>query len=213
MATRSLKASFRSVQGISAGSDVKLAGVKVGTITSMTLNPTTYFADVVVDIDKELSARRTEDEKRRKQDEACITLQNLSWNDVDLPTLVSLAADLRERITAEVAARPDLEALIALAHRHGLPVLVDGFICTVAALVAVRINPGCRAWLLFGHRGAEPGHLLVLDALQAQPLLELGLRLGEGSGAALAVPLLRLACDLHGQMATFAEALVADRSA
>ncbi|NER63895.1 nicotinate-nucleotide--dimethylbenzimidazole phosphoribosyltransferase [Pseudomonas sp. MAFF212427] len=97
--------------------------------------------------------------------------------------------------------------------QQGIVVLVDGFICTVAALVAVRINPGCRAWLLFGHRGAEPGHRRVLDALQAQPLLELGLRLGEGSGAALAVPLLRLACELHGQMATFAEALVADRSA
>jgi phospholipid/cholesterol/gamma-HCH transport system substrate-binding protein len=52
--TYPLKASFRSVQGISAGSDVKLAGVKVGTITSMTLNPTTYFADVVVDIDKDI---------------------------------------------------------------------------------------------------------------------------------------------------------------
>ena len=84
-------------------------------------------------------------------------------------------------------------------------------ICTVAALVATRINPGCRTWLLFGHRGAEPGHQRVLEALQAQPLLELGLRLGEGSGAALAVPLLRMACDLHGQMATFAEAAVADR--
>ncbi|MCB1996401.1 MAG: ATP-binding protein, partial [Rhodoferax sp.] len=65
----------------------------------------------VAGIDNELSARRTEDEKRRKQDEACITLQNLSWNDVDLASLVSQAADLRERIATEVAARPDLEAL------------------------------------------------------------------------------------------------------
>ncbi|MEN5202639.1 nicotinate-nucleotide--dimethylbenzimidazole phosphoribosyltransferase [Pseudomonas wadenswilerensis] len=95
----------------------------------------------------------------------------------------------------------------------GVAVLVDGFICTVAALVATRINPGCRDWLLFGHRGAEPGHRRVLAELDAEPLLELGLRLGEGSGAALAVPVLRLACDLHGQMATFAEAAVADRPA
>ncbi|MDX9664728.1 nicotinate-nucleotide--dimethylbenzimidazole phosphoribosyltransferase [Pseudomonas sp. P5_152] len=97
--------------------------------------------------------------------------------------------------------------------QEGLAVLVDGFICSVAALIAVRLNPACREWLLFGHRGAEPGHRHVLQALNAQPLLELGLRLGEGSGAALAVPLLRLACDLHGQMATFAEAAVADRPA
>lgn len=86
--------------------------------------------------------------------------------------------------------------------QEGLAVLVDGFICSVAALIAVRLNPACRQWLLFGHRGAEPGHRHVLETLNAQPLLDLGLRLGEGSGAALAVPLLRLACDLHGQMAT-----------
>jgi nicotinate-nucleotide--dimethylbenzimidazole phosphoribosyltransferase len=97
--------------------------------------------------------------------------------------------------------------------QEGVAVLVDGFICSVAALVAVRLNPECRQWLLFGHRGAEPGHRHVLQTLDAQPLLDLGLRLGEGSGAALAVPLLRLACDLHGQMATFAEAAVADRPA
>jgi len=97
--------------------------------------------------------------------------------------------------------------------QQGVAVLVDGFICSVAALVAVRLNPGCRPWLLFGHRGAEPGHRHVLETLGAEPLLDLGLRLGEGSGAALAVPLLRLACDLHGQMATFAEAAVADRPA
>jgi nicotinate-nucleotide--dimethylbenzimidazole phosphoribosyltransferase len=95
--------------------------------------------------------------------------------------------------------------------QYGLPVLVDGFITTVAALCAVRLNPACRPWLLFGHRSAEPGHSHVLQALKAEPLLDLGLRLGEGSGAALAVPLLRLACSLHGGMATFDEAQVSDR--
>ena len=104
-------------------------------------------------------------------------------------------------------------ALLTQQDQQGIAVLVDGFICSVAALVAVRLNPSCRPWLLFGHRGAEPGHRHVLETLHAQPLLDLGLRLGEGSGAALAVPLLRLACDLHGQMATFAEAAVADRPA
>jgi nicotinate-nucleotide--dimethylbenzimidazole phosphoribosyltransferase len=97
--------------------------------------------------------------------------------------------------------------------QEGIAVLVDGFICSVAALVAVRLNPSCRDWLLFGHRGAEPGHRHLLETLQAEPLLDLGLRLGEGSGAALAVPLVRLACQLHNGMATFAEAAVADRPA
>lgn len=96
-------------------------------------------------------------------------------------------------------------AYIAAAQR-GIPSLVDGYICTVAALVACRLNAGVRDWLLFGHRSREPGHGLLLKALDAQPLLDLGLHLGEGSGAAVAVPLLQAACDLHREMATFAAA-------
>lgn len=88
----------------------------------------------------------------------------------------------------------------------GIPSLVDGFICSAAALVAIRINPDCAAWLFFSHQSAEAGHDLLLQNLQATPLLQLNLRLGEGSGAALALPLLRLACDLHNGMASFAEA-------
>ncbi|NOX76450.1 MAG: nicotinate-nucleotide--dimethylbenzimidazole phosphoribosyltransferase [Gammaproteobacteria bacterium] len=94
----------------------------------------------------------------------------------------------------------------------GLPVLVDGFIAGCAALVASRHNPAVRQWLLFGHHSAEPGHRLLLEALDARPLLNLGLRLGEGSGAAAALPLLRLACALHNEMATFAEAGVSEKS-
>lgn len=88
----------------------------------------------------------------------------------------------------------------------GLPVLVDGFITTVAALAAVRLRPELAAWLFYAHRSAEPGHRQLLDALGAEPLLALDMRLGEGSGAAVAVPILRAAAALHSQMATFAEA-------
>ncbi len=98
------------------------------------------------------------------------------------------------------------------AAQNGLPVLVDGFISSVAALVAVRFNPYVSDWLLFAHASAEPGHQRVLAALNAQPLLQLGMRLGEGSGAAVAVPLLRLACALHNGMATFAEAGVSEKN-
>jgi len=93
----------------------------------------------------------------------------------------------------------------------GVPVLVDGFIASVAALVAARLGPGAGAWFLFAHASAEPGHRRVLDALNGQPLLDLDLRLGEGSGAAVAVPLIRLACALHRKMATFAEADVSGK--
>lgn len=96
-------------------------------------------------------------------------------------------------------------AYIACAQA-GVAVLVDGFIATVAALAAQRLNPGCGPWLLYAHRSHERGHAALLDALDAQPLLDLGLRLGEASGAAVAVPLLRLACELHAGMATFAQA-------
>jgi nicotinate-nucleotide--dimethylbenzimidazole phosphoribosyltransferase len=88
----------------------------------------------------------------------------------------------------------------------GLPALVDGFITTAAALVAVRLRPELAAWLFYAHCSAEPGHRRLLDALEAKPLLELGMRLGEGSGAAVAVPILRAAAALHAGMATFAEA-------
>jgi nicotinate-nucleotide--dimethylbenzimidazole phosphoribosyltransferase len=101
-------------------------------------------------------------------------------------------------------------AVIAAAQRR-IPVLVDGFIVSVAALAAARLNPSCRPYLIFSHRSAEQGHRLVLEALDARPLLDLDLRLGEGSGAALALPILRLACALHNGMATFAEAAVPDR--
>lgn len=88
----------------------------------------------------------------------------------------------------------------------GITVLVDGFICSVAALAAVRFNSALRPWLMFSHQSAESGHQKVLEALQAEPLLSLGLRLGEGSGAATALPLLKLACSLHNKMATFESA-------
>ena len=94
-----------------------------------------------------------------------------------------------------------------------LPVLVDGFIVTAAVLAAVRMNPSVREWLLFSHRSRERGHARLLDALDAEPLLDLGLRLGEGSGAAVAVPLLRTACALHAGMATFAQAGVSEKTA
>jgi nicotinate-nucleotide--dimethylbenzimidazole phosphoribosyltransferase len=95
--------------------------------------------------------------------------------------------------------------------QRGVPVLVDGFISTAAALAAVRIAPKCADWLIYAHGSAEPGHARLLEALGAKPLLNLGMRLGEGSGAAVALPLLRMACALHNGMATFAEAAVSEK--
>jgi nicotinate-nucleotide--dimethylbenzimidazole phosphoribosyltransferase len=109
----------------------------------------------------------------------------------------------------EIAA---LAGAMVRAAQLGISVLVDGFIASVAALCAVELNAEVRAWLIFAHRSHERGHKIVLDELGATPLLDLGMRLGEGSGAAIAVPLVRLACDLHNEMATFDEAAVAGRA-
>lgn len=96
--------------------------------------------------------------------------------------------------------------------QNGVTVLVDGFISSAAALVAIRLNPSVSDWFLYSHTSAEPGHQIILNALNARPLLDLGMRLGEGSGAATAVPLLRLACALHNGMATFEDAGVSSKS-
>jgi len=89
-----------------------------------------------------------------------------------------------------------------------IPVLVDGFISSVAALLANRLCPAALDWFWFGHLSAEPAHQMVLEALTAQPILQLNMRLGEASGAAMALPVMRLALDLHNKMATFSEASV-----
>lgn len=93
----------------------------------------------------------------------------------------------------------------------GIPILVDGFISSVAALYATRLNTPSRDWMLFGHQSKEPGHQHVLQALNAQPLLSLDMRLGEGSGAAVAYTVVQSALALHRDMATFTSAGVAEK--
>jgi len=95
--------------------------------------------------------------------------------------------------------------------QQGLPVLVDGFISSVAALLAQRLHANSRPWFLFSHCSAEVGHQHILSALEADTLLDIGMRLGEASGAAVALPLLRLSCALHNNMATFAQASVSEQ--
>jgi nicotinate-nucleotide--dimethylbenzimidazole phosphoribosyltransferase len=90
------------------------------------------------------------------------------------------------------------------------PVLLDGFITAAAALAAVRIAPGLGDYLIASHRSTEPGHRAILEELRLDPLLDLGLRLGEGTGAALAVPLVVAAREVLVEMATFDGAGVTD---
>lgn len=96
-------------------------------------------------------------------------------------------------------------AYLAAAHNQ-IPVVVDGFIASVAAFAACKINPDCRQFMIFAHRSHESGHQSLLQQLEAEPLLDLSLRLGEGTGAVLAVPLIRAAVEFYNNMASFEQA-------
>jgi len=100
-------------------------------------------------------------------------------------------------------------AILAAAMRR-IPIVLDGFIVAAAALLAQRIAPASIAYCIAGHRSQEPGHAIALEALGLRPLLDLELRLGEGSGAALALPLVEAASRMIAEMKTFAQAGVAE---
>ena len=103
-------------------------------------------------------------------------------------------------------------ALLGAAARRRL-IIVDGFTVTVAAALAARIDPNVLDYCVFGHCSAEHAHRALLARLHAEPLLDLGMRLGEGSGAAIALSVVRAAVALFTQMATFEGAGVSEKSA
>ena len=127
--------------------------------------------------------------------------------------LARAAARTAERLDPEAALREygGFEVVMMAgamigAARAGAVVIVDGFIAGAAALAANGLAPALRDYLVFAHRSAEPGHWAVLDALGATPLLDLGMRLGEGTGALLAWPVLRCAAAMLSEMASFESA-------
>lgn len=101
-------------------------------------------------------------------------------------------------------------AILGAAANHK-PVVIDGFISTAAAMVAVALAPQVRAYLISAHRSQEPGHRRMLGWLAIEPLVDLEMRLGEGTGAALAMSLVEAACKVLSEMATFGEAGVSER--
>lgn len=132
-----------------------------------------------------------------------------------LPQKVNVIAQALKRHTPRIAT--PFDALAALggfelaglvgacfaAGEKGVGIVVDGFIATASVALAVALAPELKPYLFFGHRGAEPGHRLLLESLKAEPLLHLGMRLGEGTGAILAADLIRLFTRFHREMYTF----------
>lgn len=117
------------------------------------------------------------------------------------------AALLRVCGGADLAA---MAGFLAQAAVRRTPVLLDGVVVTAAALIADLLAPGARAWWQAGHRSTEPAHTVALDHLGLTPIVDLGMRLGEGTGAAVALPIVRAAVATLADMATFAEAQVSN---
>ena len=107
----------------------------------------------------------------------------------------------------EIAA---MSGLILGAARHGIAVLADGFISTAAAAIAFALEPRVRGYLFAGHQSEEPGHRVLLEYIGLKPILSLNMRLGEGTGAVLAMPIIESAMCLYNEMATFASAGVSE---
>jgi len=151
-------------------------------------------------------------------DAVSVTGRGTGLSSAQMPVKVRVVAQVLERLSPgknnameclRQAGGLEIAALVGAmleAPAHKLAVIVDGFIVTSAALIACRLDPDVRACLFFAHESAEAGHQIALQALQADPLLALGMRLGEGSAAALAIPLLRGAAAIMRNMASFADA-------
>jgi nicotinate-nucleotide--dimethylbenzimidazole phosphoribosyltransferase len=99
------------------------------------------------------------------------------------------------------------------AARRQIAIVIDGFISTAAAAIACGLAPAVRSYLFAGHQSQEPGHRVLLAHLNLEPILDLHMRLGEGSGAVLAMPVLEAAMRLYQEMATFASAGISGASA
>jgi len=132
--------------------------------------------------------------------EAALQLHRESFKDA-LQTLAAIGG-------FEIAA---MTGACLAAAAHNLPMVIDGFIATAAAAIAQRIRPGLRDYMFFGHRSAEGGHSVVLEMMGARPILDLAMRLGEGTGAALAMKTIESALALFHQMATFTSAGVSGK--
>lgn len=126
------------------------------------------------------------------------------------PVTADPVALLRTVAGADITA---MAAFLAQAAVRRTPVVLDGIVSGAAALLAEELAPGARAWWVAGHRSTEPAHSLVLEQLDMKPLLEMDMRLGEGSGATAAIPLLTMAVQVLADMATFADAGVSGPAA
>jgi nicotinate-nucleotide--dimethylbenzimidazole phosphoribosyltransferase len=105
-----------------------------------------------------------------------------------------------------------IAGVILAGARYQIPIVIDGFISGAAALIATSLSPQAKPYLIASHQSVEPGHKIILEHLDLKPLLNLDLRLGEGTGAALGIFLVEASLKILDEMATFAEAGVSEKN-
>jgi nicotinate-nucleotide--dimethylbenzimidazole phosphoribosyltransferase len=195
-------------RGRAAASELRREGIRVVVPGEMGIGNSTVagaLAAALTGCDAELVCGRgtgLDDEGVRRK--VAVVRAALAANPVDAADPVAVLAALGGREIAFLA------GLVLGAASESMVVLLDGFISSAAALVAARIDPSAVRSMIAAHRSPEPGHGRVLAELGLEPLLDLGLRLGEGSGGALALPLVDAALAILAEMATFEDAGVTD---
>lgn len=141
----------------------------------------------------------------RLDHKASVVAKSVARHTQDGPDGIDVLARLGGRELAAMA------GAVTAARLHRVPVVLDGYVTTAAAAVLHAVRPGALEHCIAGHVSKEPGHRRLLEALGMEPLLDLDMRLGEGSGAVLAAGLVKAAIECHAGMATFAEAGVSDK--
>lgn len=193
----------RAKEAVTAGVDVLAAGdMGIGNTTPAAALGAVFSGRPVA----ALTGRGTGIDDAGLRHKVAVINRALSLHQVDATDPVGVLAKVGGLEIAGIA------GLILGAAAARRPLLLDGFIATAGALVAARLAPPVTDYLIASHRSAEPGHQVMLDTLNLKPLLAFGMRLGEGTGAALGMGLLEAGLRIYREMATFAEAGVAKKS-
>ncbi len=169
--------------------------------------PSSAIVSVITGTDPEkVTGRGTGISDRALQDKVSVIKKAIAVNRPDPGDAMDVLAKVGGYEIAGIA------GLVLGAARHRIPVVIDGFISTAGALIAAELNPLVKGYMIAAHQSVEIGHRKMLEHLEQIPLLDLNLRLGEGTGAALGMSLVEAGVRLLDEMATFADAGVAEKN-
>ncbi len=169
--------------------------------------PSSAIVSVITGVDPEnVTGRGTGIDDRSLQGKVAVIKKAISVNNPDPRDALDVLAKVGGYEIAGIA------GLVLGAALYRIPVVIDGFISTAGALIAAELNPLVKGYMIAAHQSVEIGHRKMLEHLEQIPLLDLNLRLGEGTGAALGMSLVEAGVKILGEMATFADAGVAEKS-